>query len=722
MGPVPRAHFAHEARSSNQLPPIYPATDGFGMNNFYRTLRLVFRYKWTLAASTFTAIMVALLWGLNISGVFPVLAVISSHESLQDWLRDDIAQTQTKIDGLTAKTEQLQTEVKEKQAELKEKKDAQASAAPADQQPSADQNHLLVELHRLQSELTTGRNGLRAEQSHLKHCLLFQPYVEKYLPGDAYQALFVIMMVISAGYILKNIFLVLDSVLVDRLSNLVTLDLRKKFYRRTLRMDLGSFSDARVSELMTRFTNDIAAVNSGIQTVIGKAVREPLKMLACLIFAALICWRLLVISLLIAPLAGYLIRRLSKTLKRANRKALEETSTLYNILSETFGGIKVVKAFTMERHERLRFHQNSKAFYRKSMKIAWLDALIHPVTELAGITMICLTILAGTYLIIKNETYLLGIKICDRPLEFTDLALFYAMLAGSIDPARRLSDVFNSIQRAFAASDRVYQLFDREPSVCNPAKPRTLARHHRHIVFDEVCFSYLADQPVLRNLSLRIPYGETLAIVGANGSGKTTLANLIARFYDPNSGSIHIDDVDLREVRLRDLRSQIGLVTQEPLLFDDTVFNNIRYGSPLATKQQVIDAARKAYAHRFIEELLEKGYDTNVGQLGGRLSGGQRQRISLARAILRDPPILILDEATSQIDLESEQLIHKVLEQFARGRTSIIITHRLQTLDLADRVLVLDNGRVADLGTHDELVSRCDLYRRLYQIHLRESA
>ncbi|HEY2828052.1 MAG TPA: ABC transporter transmembrane domain-containing protein, partial [Pirellulales bacterium] len=517
------------------------------MNNFYRTLRLVFRYKWTLAASTFTAIMVALLWGFNISGAYPVLAVISSNESLQNWLNNDIQKTQKNIDDLNTKIEAIQ-------ADIKTQNDPQVTASSTN-------------LPRLQAELSTDHSSLKAEQSHLKRCQFFQPYVEKYLPGDAYAALFVIMMVISAGYILKNIFLVFDSVLVDRLSNLATLDLRKKFYRRTLRMDLGSFSDARVSELMTRFTNDVNAINNGVQTVIGKAVREPLKMFACLIFAALICWRLLVISLLIAPLAGYLIRRLSKTLKRANHKALEETSTLYNILSETFGGIKTVKAFTMERHERLRFHRNSKAFYRKSMRISWLDALIHPVTELAGIAMICLTILAGTYLIIKNQTYLLGIKICDRPLEFTDLALFYAMLAGSIDPARRLSDVFNGIQRAFAASDRVYQLLDREPSVRDPAKSRTMVRHHRHIVFENVNFSYLPDQSVLNSINLRIPYGETLAIVGANGSGKTTLANLLPRFYDPTGGSIRVDDVDLREVRMRDLRSQIGLVTQEPLLF-----------------------------------------------------------------------------------------------------------------------------------------------------------
>ncbi len=672
------------------------ATDGFWMNNFYRTLRLVFRYKWTLAASTCTALLVALLWGFNIGGAYPVIQVITQDKSLQKWIAEEIDNSQAKID--TQKTAI---------ADLK----AELVAAPIEKQPS------------LERQLQSKRDSMAAEQRHLDRCQFFQPLIDKYLPHDPYQTLFLIMMIISAGYILKNVFLVLDSILVDRLANLATLDLRKKFYRRTLRMDLASFSDARVSELMSRFTYDVDNINAGIQTVIGRAVREPLKMAACLIGAAWISWRLLVVSLVIAPVAGYLITRLAKTLKRANRKALEEMSGLYAILNETFGGIKVVKAFTMERHERLRFHRNSKAFYRKAMKISRFDSLIHPVTELAGITMICLTILTGTYLVLHpNATHLFGIKMTDRPLSFAELAIFYAMLAGSIDPARKLTEVFNRIQRASAASDRVYQLFDREPTVRDPVKARVLTRHHRDIVLENVQFSYLPDQPVLKGINLRIQYGETLAIVGPNGCGKTTLANLIPRFYDPVGGSVKIDGVDLREVRMRDLRRQIGLVTQEPLLFDDTVFNNIRYGTPGATKQQVIDAAKKAHAHRFIEELLEQGYDTNVGQLGGRLSGGQRQRISLARAILRDPSILILDEATSQIDIESEHVIHKVLEQFARDRTAIVITHRLSTLDLADRILVMNEGHVLDLGRHDELMGRCELYRRLYQIHLRETA
>jgi ATP-binding cassette subfamily B protein/subfamily B ATP-binding cassette protein MsbA len=666
------------------------------MNNFSRVLRLIFRYKWTLTASVFTALMVAVLWSANIGGIYPLIALVTQREGLQVWNDGNIAAAQKTIAELDANIQ---------------KATADMAAAGADNKG------------RLQGKLTGLEHRRAAEQRNLDRCLWMKPFIDKYLPTDPYMTLVVVMMVISLGYILKNIFLVMDSILVDRLSNLATLDLRKKFYRRTLRMDLSSFGEARVSELMTRFTYDIDCLNSGIQTVIGRAVREPLKMVACLVAAAWINWRLLLLSLLIAPIAGYAIQRVAKSLKRANRKALEEMSTQYNILSETFTGIKVVKAFTMERQERLRFHRNSKGFYRKAMKISRVDALLHPVTEMAGITMICLTILAGTYLVLHPETtHLFGIKMSDRPMSLESLLVFYGLLVGSIDPARKLTEVFNRIQRASAAADRVFQLYDREPSVRDPKKPRVLKRHHRDIVFDNVRFGYLPEQSVLQSINLRIRYGETLAIVGPNGCGKTTLVNLIPRFFDPTSGSVRIDDVELRDVRMRDLRNQIGLVTQEPLLFDDTVFNNIRYGSPGATKQQVIDAAKKAYAHRFIEELLEQGYDTGVGQLGGRLSGGQRQRISLARAILRDPPILILDEATSQIDIESEHLIHKVLEQFTRDRTAIIITHRLSTLDLADRILVMDQGQIVDLGTHDELMARCEFYRRLYQIQLKESA
>jgi subfamily B ATP-binding cassette protein MsbA len=395
---------------------------------------------------------------------------------------------------------------------------------------------------------------------------------------------------------------------------------------------------------------------------------------------------------------------------------------LYSILGETFENIKIVKAFTSERQERRRFHRNSKEIYRRAMKIARYDALVHPLSEMLGVSAISLCILCGAYLVLNQETHLLGIKMSDRPLSWGELLLFYGLLVGATDPARKLSDVFNRLQRAVAASDRIYQMLDREPAIRNAPNPRPLARHHREIVFRDVAFSYTPAVQVLAGINLRIGYGETIAVVGPNGCGKSTLASLIPRFFDVTAGTVEIDGVDVRQVRLRDLRRQIGIVTQEALLFDDTVYNNIRYGSPHATREEIVEAARQAHAHRFIEQKLERGYETIVGAAGGRLSGGQRQRVALARAMLRNPAILILDEATSQIDIESEQLIHRALEQFVRDRTAILITHRLATLDLADRILVMQAGGVHDIGTHHELISRCELYRRIYQFQFRESA
>ena len=339
--------------------------------------------------------------------------------------------------------------------------------------------------------------------------------------------------------------------------------------------------------------------------------------------------------------------------------------------------------------------------------------------------IIFLAMLAGASLVLGGHTDLLGIPLSSRPLNLESLVLFFGLLTGAADPARKLSDVFTQLQAGAAAADRIYSLLDREPSVRDPEHPQILPRHSKEIVFEGVHFAYQPKYPVLRNINLRIRFGETLAVVGPSGCGKSTLANLIPRFADPTQGEIRLDEIAITDVRVRDLRRQIGLVTQDPLLFDDTVFNNIRYGSPRATAEEVIDAAKQAHAHRFIESELPHGYDTIVGPMGSQLSGGQRQRISLARAILRNPSILILDEATSQVDLESEKLIQKVLEKFVRGRTVVIITHRLSALVLADRIAIMQDGRILDIGTHNELIARCDLYRRLYEIQfddLKQSA
>jgi ATP-binding cassette subfamily B protein/subfamily B ATP-binding cassette protein MsbA len=326
------------------------------------------------------------------------------------------------------------------------------------------------------------------------------------------------------------------------------------------------------------------------------------------------------------------------------------------------------------------------------------------------------------YLWANPQTTLFDMPILDEPLSLGSMLAFYALLAGIGEPSRKLSEVMNNVQRGVAASDRIFEILDSQPTIVDPPMPKTIATSQPELVFDRISFQYQSGEPVLRNVELRIPFGQTVAIVGPNGCGKSTLVNLVPRFYDPSEGVVRLDGVDLRELRLRELRGMIGLVAQQALLFDDTIRNNIRYGSPHATDSQVMAAAEKAHAHGFIIQKLADGYDTIVGERGGRLSGGQRQRILLARAILRDPKFLILDEATSQIDLESEQLIHRVLEQFRRGRTTLLITHRTSSIALADRIVVMDAGRIIDEGTHDELVHRCELYNRLNLSDLRQTA
>ncbi|MBL9082711.1 MAG: ABC transporter ATP-binding protein [Planctomycetales bacterium] len=656
------------------------------MNNFGRSLKLALRYRWTLVGSVLAALAVAVLWGGNIGAVYPLVEISLKGETLRNW-------SERQVDG-------YRKQVADDDAELARLGGPDASNA--------------------------ARHLAASRESHAAMLRLFtwldERVIVPYLDLSPFATLVLVIGVLLVGTLIKSVFLVINQVLVTRLSSLAVMDLRKEFFRKSLRCDLGRFTADGTGELMSRFTYDMENLLSAHTEFYGKLVREPLKMLACLAGAAFVSWRLLLFSMILAPPAVYLIRKLAKALKRANRKLMEEMSEMYEIIDETFQGIKVVKAFTMERHERRRFHESNKEFYKKSMRIGRYDALTRPLTEVLGIGTICVALLAGAYLVLNQATHIGFIKLSNEPISLSMMFVFYGMLAGTSDPARKLSEVFSRLQRGAAAADRIYQLLDREPTVVNPAKPVNLPRHARDLVFENVSFAYTPDRPVLENVSLAIRAGETIAIVGPNGCGKSTLANLVPRFFDPTSGRVLLDGVDIRDARMQDLRGQIGIVAQETLLFDDTVLNNIRYGSPRATREQVVAAAEQAHAHRFIEEKLSAGYETVVGERGNKLSGGQRQRIALARAILRDPAILILDEATSQVDLESEQVIHRVLERFVRDRTTVIITHRLSTLALADRIVVMNAGQILDVGTHAELLGRCEFYRRLHELQFHDAA
>jgi ATP-binding cassette subfamily B protein/subfamily B ATP-binding cassette protein MsbA len=665
------------------------------MQNFRRVILLALGNRSTILSAVVCSAIVALLWGANLGLVKPMIEIVFSGRRPHAW-----------IDWQIQNSQQAIAKLRKECGEVEQKLPTVSSDEAID---------LRHELGRLNFELT-------AEEHSLAWSKRFEPYLKQYCPNDSFQALMLLVGILLVATITKDVFLTSNQILVERLAQKTSFRIRKMFFRRTLALDLAAFGDENSSRLMSRFTNDLGQLNLGVVTLFGKFVLEPLKMCACLVGAAFICWRLLLLSLLITPIAAFFVQKLAKSIKRANRKAMEEMSQIYALLSETFSSVQIVKAFTRERRERARFHRAAKAYYLRTQKISFYNALSRPGMEVIGMSIIGMAIVAGGYLVLNQQTHLFGIRMSDRPMDMASLIAFFALLAGAADPARKMSEVFNNLQSGMAAADRVFESFDREPAIVDTSSAQPMPQQWREIKLDRVSFEYTPGCPVLQDVSLRIPFGQTLAIVGPNGCGKSTLAGLLLRFYDPLDGALKIDDTDLRQLRIRDVREHIGFVNQQTQLFDDTVLENIRYGASRATDEQIIAAAKQAHAHKFITEKLENGYDTVVGERGSKLSGGQRQRIALARAILRDPSILILDEATSQIDVESEQLIHKVLEQFRRGRTTIMITHRLSTLDLADRIVVMDQGRIVDAGTRDELTRRCELFRRLYQIGLRESA
>ncbi|MCA9173965.1 MAG: ABC transporter ATP-binding protein [Planctomycetales bacterium] len=666
------------------------------MKNLGRAIRLSFKYPWTIAGAVLFSFLIAVSWGGNLAAVGPIVQVLFDEDggkSLHKWVDEQIAQATEKIASA----------------------DRELAALAA--LTGGDEAERLA--NRRQQDLLRSRQ--KAERAALAGYERMRPWIMK-LPRDPFLTLVWIVGALVVITLLKDVFLVISNMLTDRIANKVAYDMRNEFYAKAVHLDIATFSEKAPAEWISRMTNDVNGVSVGLRTFYGRFVREPLKAVACIAGAMYICWRLFVVSLVMAPISAFMIQRLTTLLKRASRRALEEVAQVYNVLTETFGSQKIVKAFTMEQAEKERFQRNTRTLYSKQMKIAWYSSLIRPASEMMGILIVAMAVLSGAYLWLNQETHLGVIKICDRPLSLPMLLAFFGFLAGISDPARKLSDVIGHVQNAAAACDRVYEMMDMEPTVVEPDDAKPLARHQTDVVYRGVHFSYRPDQPVLNNVHLRITAGETIAVVGPNGCGKSTLASLLMRFYDPQSGHVDIDGTDVRECRLADLRGQIGLVTQEAVLFNETIMNNIRYGSPQATDEQVIAAAKQAHAHRFITEKLEHGYDTEVGANGNRLSGGQRQRIALARAILRDPAILILDEATSQVDMESEQLIQRTLAEFTRNRTTIIITHRMGVLALADRIIVMDHGQIVDQGDHHDLIQRCDIYQRLYKADFRQTA
>ncbi|MEC7409021.1 MAG: ABC transporter ATP-binding protein [Planctomycetota bacterium] len=656
------------------------------MNDFGRVLRIAARNRWSLLGVLTSSFIIALLWGANIGTLYPMVEVVFQGESIPEYAERRILETDEMVGELEGELltikEQLKTSSGNERQELS-----------------------------LRAETISAKRDVYLNS--VDYLRRFQPWINEHAPGGPYQTLVLIVTVLLAGTFIKLAALLSNLLLVQNISQRTSLELRSRFFRKALQLDLDFFGDNGSANLTSRLTNDINHIAEGVNILLGRLVREPLKMIVCLGGAIFVCPRLLLLVLVVVPILGVVMAKLSRAIRRASRKAMEEMTQLYGMLNDAFAGIRVVKAFNTQGKERAKFQIGAGTYYRKSMKVAFYNTFARSSSELFGISTVCLAILAGGYLVVNRETHLLGMQMSSKPLSVGEILMFFGFLIGASDPARKLSEVWAGLQKGVAAADRIFEIIDQPVRVTEPSKPKTSLRGTATVEFENIHYEYPKGPHVLRGLNCQINQGETIAIIGPNGSGKSTLISLLCRFDDPLKGSVKLNGVPINEMGLRDLRRRIALVTQRTILFDETIENNIRYGTPGASSEEVIAAAKMAFADDFIRDKTPDGYQTVLGTQGVRLSGGQMQRIALARAFLKNPDILILDEATSQIDLESEQLIHTALSDFLVDRTGLMITHRSTSMAMADRILVVESGAISDSGTHQELIGRNRFYQSL---------
>lgn len=481
-------------------------------------------------------------------------------------------------------------------------------------------------------------------------------------------------------------------------------DLREECFNVALRQPVTFFAQQGTTDTMSRFVQDSTELGRAQITLFGKTLVEPAKAVASLVGAFLLSWQMTLVALIAGPFAALLIRAFGRIIRRSTKLALESWADMLAVLEETLTGIRVVKAYTMEAAERKRFHRVNRRLYKQQRRMARTDAATSPSVEALGLTVGMLAAGGAGYLVLNHKI----------SMDIEDLITWMVLLAAMFDPIRKLSKVATRFQRGDAAAERIFEIRDRKQEKRIAGAPM-LPRLARSIEFAGVKYTYPnTKEPALKGIDLTIEAGQTVAIVGPNGCGKTTLVSLLPRLLETSKGEILIDGCDISTHSLRSLRRQIGIVTQETVIFNATIEENISYGLRRPNREQVLAASKKAFVDEFVREM-PKGYETMVGQRGATLSGGQRQRIAIARAILRDPAILIFDEALSQIDPDSENRISMAMSEFIKGRTALMIAHRFQTILSADSIIVMNEGRVVEIGTHKELLDSCELYSHLYQ-------
>ena len=521
--------------------------------------------------------------------------------------------------------------------------------------------------------------------------------------SDSGDVLMLMVILIITMFLLKNIFNYLAMYFITFLRNGVLKDLRNELYKKTVELPISYYSEKRKGDTIARITSDVLEIQHSFLSILELIVREPLTIIFTIIAMLSISPKLTLFVFLFLPLSGFLISLIGKSLKRKSDKVQKEQGYFLSILEETLGGLRVIKAFNAESVFAKKFQSSTKRFFNFSNSLLNRQNLASPTSEFFGIAAIGVILWYGGQMVLVEKTLEPGLFI-------TYMTLSYQILT----PAKAISKASYSVKKGNAAAERVLEILETENPIAEIDNPIEQTSFESEINLQNISFKY-EDEYVLKNFNLTVKKGNTVALVGQSGSGKSTIANLVTRFYDVNEGQISIDSNNIKNLSKKSLRSLLGLVTQDSILFNDTVKNNIGLGKENASDEEIIEAAKIANAHDFIVSL-PKGYQTNIGDSGNKLSGGQKQRLSIARAVLKNPPIMILDEATSALDTESERLVQDALEQMMQNRTSIVIAHRLSTIQNADTIVVLHKGEIAEQGTHAELLELNGIYKKLVQM------
>lgn len=519
-------------------------------------------------------------------------------------------------------------------------------------------------------------------------------------PGGEIKALGVICILIVIFILLKNLFLYLSIYVLTPIRNLIVNDMRTAMFKKILALPIGYFNDQKKGDIMSRLTNDLSDMETSSVNLLESLCREPVTIILFLAAMVFLSPQLTLFLIILLPVAGFIIGRIGRSLKRQSTMLQEKLAEILSTIEETLGGIRVVKAFNAENDQFRKFDDQNKELLAIKNKAIRRRDLASPVTEVLAFLAVVVVLWYGGQLVLKNSF-----------LNAEDFLTYIVIFSQLIQPLKNLSSASYNIKKGAASIERIEHLINEDVSIKEIANPVTLASFNDCIEFKNVCFSY-EEKIILDNINLKIQKGKTIALVGSSGAGKSTLVDLIPRFHDVLKGELLIDGINIKNYSLKSLRNQMGIVTQEPILFNDTIANNIALGIDDATEAQIMDAAKIANAHQFILQK-ENGYNTSIGERGNKLSGGEKQRVTIARAVLKNPPILLLDEATSSLDTESEKLVQDAINNLMNNRTSVVIAHRLSTIRHADEIIVLDKGKIAERGTHMTLMALDGIYRNL---------